>query len=178
MIPADIVKRLHAAFECSIYLAPTDPGLTYEEIHEVAKRANLLLGETDDALKHLHVLSAGPGSLKILPDAQGFHLDIFQLPKNPDYRNFAALDFICQELNQVIRSEGGQSAQLSHEVLVQRAIAKNIPELDIEAAIVCFTLTSSFVFEKDGYLRSRSGSVFTQLPSQQRPMQSQRPLRG
>jgi len=34
----EIITFLKAALECSVFLDPTDPGLSYEEILEVGKR--------------------------------------------------------------------------------------------------------------------------------------------
>ena len=45
----EIIKFLEAAVECSVFLNPTEPGLSYEEILEVGKRAGFQAGEVGDA---------------------------------------------------------------------------------------------------------------------------------
>jgi hypothetical protein len=49
----EIVSLLKAALECSIYVSPTDPGLSYVELGEIATRAGYLEGEINDALRHV-----------------------------------------------------------------------------------------------------------------------------
>lgn len=164
-----VINFLQAAFECSIYLAPNEPGLTSEEVYEVAQRAGFRKGETGDALMQMTTQYFGGRSPKLLPN-QIMHLmlDIFPIAKNPEYRNFQALDFVCTEFNACIRAEGGRSAHIARSVLVERAVAQNIPRLDIEAAITIFTLTKNHLVEKDGYLSSPSGRIYEPLPSAQR----------
>jgi hypothetical protein len=48
----EIISLLKAALECSIYLNPTDPGLSYEEILEVGKRLGFQAGEVGDAARY------------------------------------------------------------------------------------------------------------------------------
>lgn len=45
----EIINLLKTAVECSVFLSPTDPGLSYEEILEVGKRAGFQAGEVGDA---------------------------------------------------------------------------------------------------------------------------------
>jgi hypothetical protein len=49
----EIVALLKAALECSIYVSPLDPGLTYSELLEIGKTAGYLEGEINDALPAL-----------------------------------------------------------------------------------------------------------------------------
>jgi hypothetical protein len=46
----EVLAFLKAAAECSVYIAPTDYGLTPAEIMEAATRAGFLEGEIRDAL--------------------------------------------------------------------------------------------------------------------------------
>jgi hypothetical protein len=43
----EIISLLNAALECSIFLSPTEPGLSYEEILEVGERAGFQLWSAD-----------------------------------------------------------------------------------------------------------------------------------
>jgi hypothetical protein len=47
----ELIAFLKSALECSIFVAPEDAGLTYEELTEVGKRAGYLQGEIGDALR-------------------------------------------------------------------------------------------------------------------------------
>jgi hypothetical protein len=45
-----VIKFVKAALEYSIYVCPTDPGLSYEELAQAAKSADFLEGEIHDAI--------------------------------------------------------------------------------------------------------------------------------
>jgi hypothetical protein len=172
MYPQQVQQFLLAAFECTVYLAPTEIGLTNEEAHEIARRAGFQQGEIADALRQLVTQYFGGAQGRSFPMLGRLHLDIFGISKEPEYRNFTALDFVCSEFNNLIRVEGGHNAQLERRVLVERAVAKGIPRLDIEAAITIFTLNDHYITEKNGSLRSASGQIYHPSPSQQRSQTS------
>ncbi len=48
----EIISLLKAALECSVFLNPREPGLSYEELREVGHRANYQDGEIGDAIAH------------------------------------------------------------------------------------------------------------------------------
>lgn len=52
MVNQEIVSFLSAAIECSIYLAPNEPGLAYDELIEVASRVGYQRGQVEDALRY------------------------------------------------------------------------------------------------------------------------------
>jgi hypothetical protein len=88
----EIINLLKAAVECSVFLNPTEPGLSYEEILEVGKRAGFQAGEVRDAAPH-----AGErpiGVKRTIPDASVRMSWVFFFHEEPDYRNFDALDFV------------------------------------------------------------------------------------
>jgi len=62
----EVIKFIRAALECSIFLAPREPGLTYDEILEIGKRAGFQEGEIGDAIGH--ATTAYIGVPKLLPD--------------------------------------------------------------------------------------------------------------
>jgi len=168
MILQDVTRFLRACLECSVYLAPREPGLTQEEIHEACKRAEFLQGEISDALSQIAVQSFGRQGARQLPDQSVTALWlVFQMQQDPEYRNIQAFDFVYAQCNEAIRNQGGANAQIEREVVVQRAMAQNISRRDAEAAITILVLTNSLV-EKNGYLRSVSGRQYLPLPSQQR----------
>ncbi len=51
---------VRSILECSVYAAPTDPGLTMPEVLEAAGRLGLLPGEVGDAL-NTDMVVHGPG---------------------------------------------------------------------------------------------------------------------
>ena len=55
MMNQEIVSLLKAALECSVYVSPRDPGLTYEELAIIGTRAGYLEGEVNDALLHVGI---------------------------------------------------------------------------------------------------------------------------
>ncbi len=61
-----VERLLTAALECSVYIAPTNPGLTFEELSEVGKRLGLQPGEMNDAFPALPVHHEY--GRKLLPD--------------------------------------------------------------------------------------------------------------
>ncbi len=50
MSAQEIEKLLNVALECSIYLAPREPGLTHDELEDIGKRAGFLKGEIEDTI--------------------------------------------------------------------------------------------------------------------------------
>jgi len=148
---------LKAALECSVYLAPTEPGLTYNELLEVGSRAGLQPGEISDALYHIATQHIGRPNARLLPNANAMVLWIhFMRPEEPEYRNPQAFDFVFEQLGASARAYGARSARLEHSVIVERAVANRIPRLDIEAAIRIMILTETLQ-ENEGILAFRPG---------------------
>jgi hypothetical protein len=156
---------LQIALECSVYVAPREPGLTYDELLEVGKRLGLQAGEIGDALPRVTTEYFGRGGRLLLthPDPMWPY---FNARPEPDYRNVTAFDFMHSRLNALIKSEGARYARIDRSVLVDRAIAAKIPRNDIEAAIT-ISLLCEVIVEKDNVLSSRHGIPFEPLPSAQ-----------
>src|SRR6202045_1434040 len=103
MIPnKEIVNLLNAAIECSVFLSPTDPGLTYQEILEVGKRAEYLDGEVRDAA--VHSGQRTQRSDRLMPDKTTLHMWALLQREEPELRNFDAFDFVVSELNIRVRT--------------------------------------------------------------------------
>lgn len=166
MNPQQVTKFLQAALECSVYLAPTDPGLAYEEILEVGKRLGFQVGEIGDALRHATDQPAV--GKRFLPHSITVTMwPFYHVNEEPDYRNFEAFDLVCSELKASVRAEGASRAQLERSLIVERAIARQIPRNDIEAAITILVM-SGHILEKDGVLRFAQGREHSSLPGEQR----------
>lgn len=171
-----VKNLLMLAFECSVYLAPLEPGLTQEEVHEIGHRFDLQDGEIDDALRQLVRQYFGARPTKLFPDPNSMMMMyVFPIAKDPDFRNYRALDFVCTQFNDLVRTEGGGNARIPHDVLIERAVAANIPRLDAEAAVAIFTLNQNYLVEKNGYLRVSAGRLYEPLPSVQREQATVRP---
>jgi hypothetical protein len=160
----EVIGFIRAALECSVYVAPLEPGLSYDEIVAVGKGGGYQEGELNDAIRQAGLRSFGNGRFK--PDVQYLHWEIFGFDEEPEYRDFRAFDVIYDEFNRLIKSLGGAQAKLERRVLVERAIAKGIRPNDIEAAITISLLTEQLV-EKNGVLVRPHGGVYEPLPSQQ-----------
>jgi hypothetical protein len=168
MTPQEVTGFVKAALECSVYVAPNDPGLTFEEILEVGKRVGLQAGEIGDAIAQATTQYFGVTNNKLLPDAQtSAQWGLFIFHEDPDYRNFSAFDFVFLEFNACMRANGVRNAQLERNLIVERAVAKDIPRHDIEVAITMLLMSGQLI-EKDGLLRRAHAVLYSQLPSEQR----------
>ncbi len=160
----EVIAFVRAALECSVYVAPSDPGLSYDEIMAVGKSARYQEGELHDAILQARLGHFDNGRFK--PDVQSLHWDIFSFDEDPEYRNFGAFDALYDEFNRLIKVLGGIQAKLERRVLVERALARGIKENDIQAAITISLLTGQLA-EKNGLLVRPHGRVYEPLPSQQ-----------
>jgi hypothetical protein len=172
----EITRFLQDAFESSIHLSPTDPGLTYEEIREVATRAELAAGEIEDALKSISPDRSNTHPPKLLPSASMLILlGHFSVAKQPEYRQIGAFDFLYSQLNAAVKEQGSDNAQLSRNVIVERAVAAGISQLHIQAAITICALSQQAVVDGDRVKPAR-GWRYEQLPSQQRQTMPSPPI--
>jgi hypothetical protein len=170
----EIIKLLQAAVECSVFLNPTEPGLSYEEILEVGKRAGFQAGEVGDAAPYAGKRDIG--FKRIIPDENTRTAWVFFFREEPDYRNFDAFDFVVSELNARVRADGAMNAQLERGVVVERALAKTIPRDDVEVAITYLVMANQLI-EKDGVLRFPYNSGVHGLPSEQLQANRVQPMR-
>ncbi|MGO9430192.1 hypothetical protein [Rhodoblastus sp.] len=160
---------LAAALECSVFVEPLDPGLAYEELREVAKRANFQAGEINDCLQVLD--KAVSASRRLIPSPAQRSIWCMFDAQEPDYRNFAALDFVYSQLNALVRSEGFAGAQIDRTVLVARAAEQGISAHDANVAVTYLVL-ADLIVERDGALRfpgrpGALGASVRPLPSEQ-----------
>jgi hypothetical protein len=146
----ELKNFLAAALECSVYFSPRDPGLTFPELTEIAKRAGYLDGEIADALPHVGV--AFFGRQRVMPLEQDMLQWAFFFPEDPDYKDYAALDLVFEELNLLLRTEGEARAQIERSVLVERAVANGIPRQNMEVAITWLVMAKQLA-EKDNIVR-------------------------
>jgi hypothetical protein len=166
-----IINFLNAALECSVYVAPKQTGLTYQELFEIGKVAGYQDGELGDAIE-VALRSLEVVEKRFQPDPIPLWC-YFGQPQNPDYRNVEAFDFLQSQINDLLKSQG-KLGSLERDVLVERAIAEGLSAHDMEVAITISVMCNTLV-EKDGILRSKHGIVANELPSQVRKVSSMHP---
>ncbi len=135
-MPEQRVKNfISEALECSVFLNPREPGLTFAELKEIGARAGFREGEIGDAFIASGVHSVGRGSNRLGPDRQTRNAWKVILPEAPEHRNLEAFDLVYSEFIDLARNLGKAKAQIGRDSLVTRDVARGIPEADIEAAI-------------------------------------------
>jgi hypothetical protein len=160
----EVVSFIRAALECSLFVAPLEPGLTHDEVMEVCKRVGFQPGEVNDALPQATTQYFGGGRLQI--DLDHSHLQIFSWREEPEFRNFKAFDFVYEEFNKVIKSEGAAHAKLERSVIVERAASQGIDRHDVQVSITILLLTKQLE-EKNKLLSRPHGGIYSPLPSEQ-----------
>lgn len=164
MSQEQVVSFLQAALECSVYLAPGDPGLTYEEIYQAGMRAGHQLGEIGDALPM--ATNRPVRDKRLLPHSSTMKAwNHYHVYEKPDYRNFAAIDMVFSELRTRPRTDTGGNGGLERGLVVDRAIARQISAIDIEASLVIL-LMSGQLTETDGVLSIVPGGEARPLPGE------------
>jgi hypothetical protein len=161
----DVRQFLLAALECSIYIEPRSPGLTRDEIFEVARRDGFRDGEIGDALGQIRPECVTDKYQ--YPKTQAGIWCLFLHNEEPEYRNADAFEFVVSELKERVRSEGVSKAQIDRGVIVELAVAKGLPQIEVEAAITILII-GGYLTEKDGVLRfapSRESFVISRPPS-------------
>jgi len=158
-----VATFFQGALECSLVLAPREPGLTYQELVEVGRRCGFKDGEMNDVLHR--ATNYAVGSRRLLPDKGT--LELFMLREDPELRNFGALDFVFSEMNNQMAEAGGRAARLDRDVVVERGVSQDFPRNDLDAAITLLVWADIWV-EKDGVLSSRHGIAYKPLPTEQR----------
>jgi hypothetical protein len=170
----ELVLFLKAALDCSIFVAPEDAGLTYDELIEIGKRADYQAGEIGDTLRF--VTMSYLGNDRLLPDKNETAAWVFFFPEDPEYRNFDAFDFVIAELNALAKAEGAARALLQRSVMVERAVAKGISRHDVQVAIT-YEVMAGILAEKDGVLRFPHNHGAPGPPSEQLEIVRHQPLR-
>ena len=151
---SEIVQVIETALECSVYHAPEETGLTFDELVEIGSRMNIRKGELSDALmgrglnrnrqnryEHSPVLMhkfMGPGML------------------NPDYRPLKEMDFIHLQIKEIARNEGVAEAKIARDVLIARAEKAGHSRHDMEVAITVSRIAKR-VTETDGIIQAVPG---------------------
>lgn len=164
-----------SALECSVYVAPTDFGLTKDELLAVAAQVGFQRGEVLDSIAGATDLREFGGE-RYLPKHRGIWSQ-FHFYKEPEFRNFKAFEFICSELQRLVRAEGIRGANLDRNNAIERAVQSGIPRIDVQAAIAILA-HDQHIIDKDGIIRFAPGREQYPLPSEQRAQSPKPTLRG
>jgi hypothetical protein len=164
------IAFLKACLECSVYISPSDPGLTHAEIVEAGSRANLQPGEISDAMPQVtHAGACG----RLMPNPNDVVMWLtFTYPEEPDYRNARAFDFVFEEMHQAARTYGAQNARLERSVIVERGTVAGLQRNDLQVAVTIMVL-NGILLEVDGILRYTRGREGYASPSAQQAQQRQ-----
>jgi hypothetical protein len=161
----EVVRQLQACLEASVYVAPSDFGLTYDELMEVGKSLGLKEGEINDALPQVGPI-VRPTRRLVLPKHLWETLGHLAFLEDPDRRNVDAFDFVVTQLNELARQVGAAKASLDYNILLDRAQAHaQIKRRDIELAITLL-VQSGQILSEDGTLKLPGG--VRHLPSAER----------
>lgn len=158
----EVIGFVKTALEITVFLSPTEQGLTEEEIIGLAQQLGYERGETEDAIKRT---GAGYRKGRLLPTVNGMW-SMFQIQENPEFRNVKAFEFVHDELRAVMRSQGMEAACIDRGVLVERGVARGLPGIDVEAAIAVNVMLEYFT-ETDGIVRFARGKELHASPREQ-----------
>ena len=163
-VPRFIVNALVS----SVYVSPTDPGLTLQELEEVAAALGYMRGELHDALRTSSTMRGRNN--RFLPDPGTTHSWLVIRPEVPEFRNFQALDFIWSEFRAQARSAGATDARLDRSVVIERGRVQGLSGHDVEVALTIGTMQGRLIEEK-GVLRATDTMLRRpNSPSQERDL--------
>lgn len=168
MLLQEVVQLLQAAIEASVYVAPTEPGLTASDLYEVGRRLGLKDGVIGDALPNVSAQLFGQPDERLLLPEYLWHMPGYLLfAENPDLRSPIAFDFVTEQLNDLAWEVGTARARLDRRIIVDRGRAKLIEEHDIQVAITLMVLSGQLV-EDRGVIRFKGAQGERPLPSTNR----------
>jgi len=149
----DVINSLQAALEASVYVSPTEHGLTISEVYEVGKRLGFGEGEIGDALPRVVQQRFGGRNDRLHLDEHYWQfLGNLVFREEPELRNYIAFDFVIGQLNELAKQLGSGRAQLDRAIIVERGVANSVPRHDLEVAITLQTLSGQLI-EQDGVVR-------------------------
>lgn len=168
----DLNDLLREALMCSVFVSPTDPGLTYEEAFEIGRQAGYQNGEIGDTFPH--VSKADYGRVRYVATNHDIIFSEVSEASEDALLSLQAADFVYSALNERIKADGIQQARLDRGVIVERAVVAGLDRTAVEGAITCLLL-GELLIEREGGIapRIQSGSLKL-LGEQKRPRSSYR----
>jgi len=163
-----VVSFVRVALECSVYVAPLQPGLTHAELLELGGRLGYQPGEINDALTGVYTGELDGPRGHLMPDVvalcESMH---FHFPQEPDFRSFDAAEFMFVQMNERARAAGRDKAAVERSVLVERAVQSGLSRHDAQVAITLMIL-AKIVREQAGIVSFTPGRAPFFPPSEQR----------
>ncbi|CAA2161196.1 hypothetical protein MBRA_06356 [Methylobacterium brachiatum] len=156
---------LRQALLCSVFVDPTDPGLTDAEIYEIGRLAGFQDGEIGDTIPS--VSRQDYGRFRSVATNHDLLFSEIVETSNPPLLNRDAADFVRTEMNARIRADGVRGARLDRGAVVERAVTAGHNRLDVEGAITCLVLAGQLGQTPEGALSSQQHSGPMQLFSEQ-----------
>ena len=161
-----ITNLLTTALECSFYISPKSPGLTYEELIVFGDKFGLGPGEIGDTMQQITTMCVGqkliePDPIKIL---------IWIAPhivETPEYINTDAFDFWTVSLNESAKINGSARARVDRDTTIERGAAGRTSKHDMEVALSIMKFLKH-VMDKDGVVSLAPGRTMQPLISDQR----------
>lgn len=146
LTPRDLVSW---ALKNSLFVAPTDPGLTREELFAVGERFGLKRGELTEAIgSNVRPMYFG-GANRLLPKLGTLDVDFHFCP-DPDRRDPAAFDAVLGYFHDTAREMTWKHTKATRTVLVAAATAKGVAQHAAEVAVTMYELADVLEKEKAG----------------------------
>ena len=142
MIRDEIKQFFAAALECSFYVSPAEPGLSYEELVEAGRQAGFAPGEITDGINAVVTRTFGRQNPRFLPNSNAhLHWHLFLHPEEPEFRNVGAFRFLWSQLYESGRQNGIGAIRLERSMLLAKAERDGFKRLDVEVALAVFIFT-------------------------------------
>lgn len=156
---------LRQALLCSVFVDPTDPGLTDAEIYEIGRSAGFQDGEIGDTIPS--VSRQDHGRFRSVATNHDLLFSEIVETSNPPLLNRDAADFVRTEMNARIRADGVRGARLDRGAVVERAVTAGHDRTEVEGAITCLVIAGQLGLTSEGALSSQQHSGPMQLFSEQ-----------
>jgi hypothetical protein len=152
-----IINLLTTGLECSFYVSPRSPGLTYDELLEFGRYFGLQGGEISDAMAQ--VSTTYIGQTKILPNPLRVLSWIApHIVQTPEYINPAAFDFWSASLHESATRNGVALARVDRDTTIERAAGQKITKHDMEVALAVQCVKEHFT-DTDGVVSFAPGKA-------------------
>lgn len=171
----EISALLREALTCSIFVAPTDPGLDDKEILAIGKQAGYQDGEIWDAFQNISKQEFG--RTRYVPTSHDLVFNEVHEEQEIPLLNVDVANFIIEALNERAKADGIQSARLDRDATVERAIAAGHDRTKVEGAFTCLLLTEQLFADTRG-IGTRQLSSMPIIPPRRRRSPYPAPVRA
>ena len=162
MLNDQLQHLLSEALMASVFVRPLEPGLTYEEILEVGRRAGHQDGTIGDAMKSV---PTGYDGDRWIPSQEAFLRGRSFMPDDPEFLDYKAVDFIVIALNERVAAVGARDARVDRAVVTEAAVRAGHDRTAVQAAIV-FMLRTGTLGEDGSSLKPTQHAGAMRLPGE------------